>query len=237
MNTQESIDKGQVRRGVTKRIIQILITILLMGLILFLSSGDLAWGWAWLYLGIYTLGVIVNAFVLLRRNPELVAERGEPKEGVKDWDRQLTIVGALLWLLVFLVAGLDHRFGWSGGLPLWPHLLGLLMYVVGNAITMWALNTNTFFSTSVRIQEDRGHTVVNTGPYAIIRHPGYSGMFLHITGIPLMLGSLWAFIPAFLMDAISILRTLLEDQTLQEELDGYRAYSEEVRYRLMPGVW
>jgi protein-S-isoprenylcysteine O-methyltransferase Ste14 len=102
---------------------------------------------------------------------------------------------------------------------------------------LWALYTNTFFSTSVRIQDDRGHEVVKNGPYAIIRHPGYSGMILHMTGIPLLLGSIWALLPALLVNVAAVIRTRLEDQTLQEELPGYRKYTSEVQFRLAPGLW
>jgi protein-S-isoprenylcysteine O-methyltransferase Ste14 len=237
METPQTYDEQQVRRGVIKRFIQIIGTIILMGLVLFAASGDLSWVWAWVYLGIYTLGVIINAFFLLPKNPELVAERGEPKEGVKEWDRKLSLAGALLWLLTFLVAGLDHRFGWTATMFIYLHLLGLLIFMLGNALTVWALYVNAFFSTSVRIQEDRGQTVVSTGPYAFVRHPGYVGMILHIAGLPLLFGSIWAYVPALLMVGVTVIRTSLEDQTLQDELQGYKDYTEQVRYRLLPGIW
>lgn len=227
----------EIRQGIIKRFIQIGITVLMMGLVLFIASGDLSWGWAWLYLLAYVLGVVINASILLRRDPGLVAERGQPKEGVKDWDRKLTRITVPLWLLIFLIAGLDRRFGWTPALPVWIHISGLVLYAIGNAIVLWALNTNTFFSTSVRIQDDRGHEVVKDGPYAIIRHPGYSGMILHMTGIPLLLGSIWALLPALLVNVAAVIRTRLEDQTLQEELPGYREYTSEVQFRLAPGLW
>ena len=208
-----------------------------MGLVLFLAAGDLSWSWAWLYLSLYTLGVVINALFLLPKSPELVAERGEPKEGVKEWDRKLTLPGAIFWLLTFLVAGLDYRFGWTGMVSFYLHILGLLIYLIGNVFTMWALNENVYFSTAVRIQEERGQTVVSSGPYALVRHPGYIGMILHVSSLPLLFGSLWAFIPALMMDVLTVIRTSLEDRTLQEELAGYRDYAEKVRYRLLPGVW
>jgi protein-S-isoprenylcysteine O-methyltransferase Ste14 len=236
--TEPSSDPNSVmRRGILKRILQILISILLMGMLLFFASGDLRWSWAWLYLGTYALGALINGAVMFRRNPSLIAERGEPKEGVKAWDRKLTRFVAPLWLLIFFVAGLDHRFGWTAPLPLWCHIAGLSVYLLGNSLTLWAINANAFFSTSVRIQHDRGHRVVDRGPYAFIRHPGYAGMLLHMLALPIMLGALWALIPAAVMNAGTVLRTSLEDRTLKAELDGYEEYAGRVSERLIPGLW
>ncbi len=130
----------------------------------------------------------------------------------------------------------DGRYHWSR-LPWWVCLMGYTFLIVGLAGMTWAQAVNKFFEATVRIQTDRGHTVIDTGPYAIVRHPGYSAGYLIFVGMPLALGSLWALTPAILLCPLLVLRTIWEDQTLREELDGYREYSQRVRYRLIPGMW
>jgi protein-S-isoprenylcysteine O-methyltransferase Ste14 len=136
-----------------------------------------------------------------------------------------------------IVAGLDHRFGWSPVFPLWLIVLGIFLTALGYAISAWAFIENRFFSSVVRIQTERGHVVCDSGPYRIVRHPGYAGNILPLLGIVLALGSVWTVIPAVVALVIAILRTALEDRTLQEELLGYREYAHHVRYRLFPGIY
>ena len=136
-----------------------------------------------------------------------------------------------------IVAGLDHRYAWSAAFPLWLNLLGLILIAIGYFFASWALAENRFFSGVVRIQADRGHVVCDTGPYRIVRHPGYAGNILALFGIVLAFSSLWTLIPAALALVIAVLRTALEDRTLQEELPGYRDYATRVRYRLSPGLY
>jgi len=179
----------------------------------------------------------VNAILMIRRNPEMVAERAEVKEGTKDWDRVLTSLGALLWLLILLVTGLDKRFSWSSDFSLYIQLLAFIFVVLGYSFASWAMLSNPFFAGTVRIQEERGHSVATTGPYRYVRHPGYSGWSLANLATPIALGSLVGLVPAVLFLLNLIIRTAKEDQTLQDELDGYKEYTEQVRYRLLPGVW
>ena len=136
-----------------------------------------------------------------------------------------------------IVAGLDHRFGWSPAFPLWLILLGFFLIAFGYAFAVWALVENRFFSSVVRIQTDRGHVVCDSGPYRIVRHPGYAGNILPLLGIVLALSSLWTLIPAAVALVIAVIRTALEDRTLQEELPGYKEYARRVRYRLFPGIY
>jgi protein-S-isoprenylcysteine O-methyltransferase Ste14 len=136
-----------------------------------------------------------------------------------------------------IVAGLDHRFGWSPAFPLWLVVFGFVLILLGYAFAAWALAENRFFSSVVRIQTDRGHAVCDSGPYRLVRHPGYAGNIPPLLGIVLALGSAWTLIPAAVALIIAVVRTALEDQTLQEELPGYRDYARRVRYRLVPGIY
>jgi protein-S-isoprenylcysteine O-methyltransferase Ste14 len=138
---------------------------------------------------------------------------------------------------MLLTAGLDARFGWSPELPLAFKIGMLPVAVLGHLLILWAMKANKFFSGVVRIQKDRGHSVITGGPYKVVRHPGYVGMIVFGFATPLVLGSLWAFIFGVLMMCITVARTVLEDRTLQEELEGYKDYAGLVRYRLLPGIW
>ncbi len=227
----------EVKSGIRKRISQIIFVVFLMGALMFISAGRLDWIWAWIYLAFYSVLVVINGVSLLRKNPELVAERAGGKEDTKDWDRRITRITSLFWFLQFIIAGIDIRFGWTGGLPLWVHIIGAVLVITGNAFANWAMHTNTYFSTEVRIQKDRGQSVITEGPYQVVRHPGYIGFSVAAIGLPLFLGSLWALLPTIGMVAGIIVRTSLEDRTLQEELPGYKEYTTEVQYRLCPGVW
>jgi len=175
-----------------------------------------------------------------RRHPGLLAERQniENIQTVKAWDKVLAPLMALsIGLPLVIVAGLDHRFGWSSAFPLWLILLGFFLIAFGYAFAVWALVENRFFSSVVRIQTDRGHVVCDSGPYQIVRHPGYAGNLLPLLGIVLALSSLWTLIPAAVALVIAVIRTALEDRTLQEELPGYKEYARRVRYRLFPGIY
>jgi protein-S-isoprenylcysteine O-methyltransferase Ste14 len=122
-------------------------------------------------------------------------------------------------------------------MPAWLYVLGALVFLLGNAILLWARYTNRFFSSMVRIQTDRGHTVCKAGPYRYVRHPGYVGGILMALGMGIVLGSWWACVPQLLASTLLVWRTSREDQTLQAELPGYGEYTRETRYRLLPGVW
>ena len=243
MNREETARQpagnADVTRGILKRAVQLGIQFLLLAGILFLSSGRLDWWFAWVYLGIFVLGVGVNSFVLLRVNPELIAERAlQFTPETKKWDRILaTIWGLMSAIVSLLVAGLDKRFGWSPQIPLTVQLIAMLLHMFGSAFAGWALVSNAFFAGTVRIQTERGHAVVSTGPYRIVRHPGYAAWILSGLATPVMLASLWALLPATLAQGALVLRTVLEDRTLREELPGYRDYARKVRHRLVPGIW
>ncbi|MDY6875108.1 MAG: isoprenylcysteine carboxylmethyltransferase family protein [Chloroflexota bacterium] len=210
------------------------------GAILFLSAGRLDWVWGWVFLGLLAATLISHVLILVPINPELLAERsrGICQEGAKGWDKWVaTFAAGMGTVPTWVVAALDVRFEWSASLPLALHIGGLVGSVLGWALFMWAMGANAFFSEAVRIQEERGHTIVTNGPYRYVRHPGYVGAILALLATPLLLGSLWALIPAGLAAIGYVVRTALEDGMLQEELDGYTEYTQQTHYRLLPGVW
>jgi protein-S-isoprenylcysteine O-methyltransferase Ste14 len=141
-----------------------------------------------------------------------------------------------LLLVIYIIAGLDERFSWSAE-PFWVKALGGIAFALSLAITFWVMKSNTYLSTFVRIQDDRGQTTITGGPYRFVRHPMYAGMLLMSPGMPLLLGSWWALIPGLLNILLFIARTALEDRLLQTELPGYLDYSKKVRFRLIPGIW
>ncbi len=206
----------------------------------FLSSGDWCWDLGWIFSGVMILGTLASRMIATRLHPDLERERltAGARYDTKAWDKWLMpLIGVWLPTLAVWVAGLDERLGWSPDLAAWVHGLGLVLMLVGFALGSWAMAVNAFFSSYVRIQKDRGHRVVTTGPYAIVRHPGYLGAALAMIGMPLLLDSLWAFFPVLLILAGGVVRTWLEDKTLLAELPGYREYAAKVRHRLIPAVW
>jgi len=214
----------------------ILSNLLFLGILLGCAGTPSYWP-AWIYVG---TGVLMSALtrVVLRKNPELLAERGRPGPDAKPWDKKLLGLGFLLTLATQIVAGLDAgRHHWNPHLA-WPWFAaGLFLTLAGMTLFLLALKENRFFSSVVRIQRDRGHTVCDSGPYRVVRHPGSAGMIIGTLGIPLLLMSAWSAIPTALFVAVMIARTHLEDCALENELEGYRAYQQSTRFRLVPGLW
>jgi protein-S-isoprenylcysteine O-methyltransferase Ste14 len=221
-------------------VLRTLISTSIVSLLPFVVSGRWDWLVGWAYVGLSLLLSMLTQAVLAWRYPELWVERvtSLEKEGVKPWDRWLVpFISILGPALLIGVAGLDVRYGWSPELPLAAHLGGLVGILLGYSIGSWALFSNPFFSGVVRIQTERGHRVVSHGPYRFVRHPGYAGNLLYYLGVPLFFGTLWAYLPAALLLLITVIRTALEDRTLQAELHGYASYAGRVHFRLLPGVW
>jgi protein-S-isoprenylcysteine O-methyltransferase Ste14 len=234
--TQANARQPRLERSGINRIIQVFVSVLLMGLVLFLSAGRLDWPAAWIFLGFYVLVILTLGVWAMRQNPEVVNERGK-MHNIKSWDKMLMTLYTVMIFVLFGVAGLDAgRFGWSV-MPIALQVVGLGALACAMAVTYWAMATNPFLSTIVRIQADRGHYVVTSGPYRYVRHPMYAMMFLMWPGIALELGSWWALLPAAVIVIVFVIRTALEDRTLQAELTGYTAYAQRVRYRLVPGLW
>jgi len=204
---------------------------------LFLPAGTWLWTKGWLFILLFVLASILAMSYLRRVNPEVIAARINRHEGTKRWDRILLAIFFPTALVIPILAALDDgRFHWFH-VPWWGCVLGYTLLIAGLVGVTWAESVNKFFEPSVRIQTDRGHRVIDNGPYAIVRHPGYVSGFLVFIGMPLSLGSLWALIPAILSCLLLVVRTAFEDRTLRDELTGYKEYAQRVRYRLIPGVW
>ncbi len=220
--------------------IRLIAVYLFIPMVLFVCGGDFGWWQAWVYSLLIVAAGVGGRILAERRHPGLMAERQniEKLQEAKTWDKTLAPLMALsVGFPLVIVAGLDHRFGWSPVFPLWLIVLGFFLIALGYAFSVWAFVENRFFSSVVRIQTDRGHEVCDSGPYRIIRHPGYAGNILPLLGIVLALSSLWTLIPAAVALVIAVIRTTLEDRTLQEELPGYQEYAYRVRYRLIPGIY
>jgi protein-S-isoprenylcysteine O-methyltransferase Ste14 len=223
----------------TKTIIKVIAAFIIFIALLFGPAGTLNWPEAWIFLILYSLSITLLVIWLKKHDPELLKERVsvQNKEDVKKWDRIIISIFSILFLVLLAVTGLDAaRFHWSQ-VPLWIKIFGFLCFVPASILIFLVMKENTYLSEMVRIQEDRGQQVCTTGPYKHIRHPMYIGIITFLLCLPLALGSFYALIPASLAVILFILRTSLEDKTLQKELPGYDEYAEKVRYRLIPGVW
>lgn len=225
---------SEIRSNIKRRLVQTVIGFVVIFAVLCLSAGTITWKWGLIFFGLNILVMIVNSIVLPR---EVIAERGAKKENVKQWDKVLTWVGMVPSFGMMIVAGLDYRFGWTEEPGMLVHSIGIILFLLGNALFTWAMCSNKFFSTRVRLQFDRGHKVETGGPYKIVRHPSYIGYMLFSLASPLILGSFWGLIPAALFIPFFIVRTALEDATLMKELDGYKDYAKKVRFRMFPGIW
>ena len=228
-----SMDSPTVRR----RMVQVLLTLFIQVALLFTSAGTLIWPMAWVLQAEYLIILVLNRYYFLRDKPELMAERGKPKQGVKKWDKTITAVIMLFNLSLLVIIGLDKRFIWSPIFPLTLQIIGLFLIASGQLLFSWAMASNPFFSTLVRIQEDRGQIVAQQGPYRFVRHPGYVGYIVFTLATPMALSSLWGFIPAGIISVLLVLRTNFEDKMLLDELEGYDQFSNQTKYRLIPGVW
>jgi protein-S-isoprenylcysteine O-methyltransferase Ste14 len=221
-------------------VIRFLFTTLFMLGVLFLAAGRLQWWQGWAYTGMTLFVLVLSRGLLLIKDPEMARERAEAgrRENVKAWDRILIPAIAIYGPLVsWIIAGLDVRFGWTPDLPDYIQILALCVIFIASMLGTWAMLVNRFFSSHVRIQTDRGHTVVNTGPYRVVRHPGYAGNVLAWIAAPVFFSSYWVAVVSVVVIALTVLRTALEDRTLQQELPGYREYTQQVRCRLVPGIW
>jgi protein-S-isoprenylcysteine O-methyltransferase Ste14 len=208
--------------------------------LLILSSGDAHWTEGWAYSGFALAYTVLGRLALFAKNPGLAEERaaGFGRADVEPWDRKIVPwIGLILPTLTMIAAGIDHRLGGAPHFPAWLRASSALPMVAGALLALWAALKNPFFSSVARLQPDRGQVVVTSGPYRVIRHPGYAGTVVFNLLTPLALGSSWALAPAGAVVLLTVLRTHLEDRMLREKLAGYRDYAARTRHRLVPGLW
>ena len=233
-------EKPKLTRSGIKRIIVIYVTMVWTNLLFFVAAGRIDLPRAWAYIIISVLLETGIFYVFLVRYPmltELINARGEMKIE-KGWDKLFALLYALSTLVLLpIVAGLDvGRFNWSY-LGIWGLVVGLIFLVGAMLFSTWAMIVNIFFEPGVRIQKERGQEVIMTGPYAIVRHPGYASFIFLYFSFPLTVGSGYSLFVSLFIALLFIVRTALEDATLQKELEGYVEYTKKVRYRLIPFVW
>ena len=202
----------------------------------FVNAPRLGWTLGWIYVGIIVATLTINMTCLLRWNPDLLRRRMRVSKFSKTWDKVWAVLFGVAMIAIYVVAVMEARDRVSSA-PGAAWLLGLAIFVPGWALAIWSMVVNPFFEKTVRIQTDHGHRVIDTGPYAYMRHPGYVGFAGWMLSTPLLLASAWAFIPALISVVLLVIRTELEDRTLHEELPGYAEYASRVRFRLIPGVW
>lgn len=229
--------KGHLDRDGIKGLVREAARLVIQGLIIFLCAGRMDWLRGWIYLGLALSVQTLTIVFLALKDPQLINRRARVQKGTKGFDLLLLSLIFPLSYLALAVSSLDGgRYGWSE-----PGLLSLYSagaaFVLGGALLAWAMGVNTHFEATIRIQEDQGHQVCASGPYAQVRHPGYLGWLLVLLSTPLILGSWWGLIPAGLASGLIVVRTALEDRTLKLELDGYKDYSLKVKYRLLPFLW
>jgi protein-S-isoprenylcysteine O-methyltransferase Ste14 len=231
---------GQTRRlgpVVAKRMLQISAVTAGWSALLFACAGRLDWPRGWICLAVYLFGIAVTAILTIWKNPDVIAARARLHADAKGFDKLFTALYAPLVFVVPAVAGLDavrFRWSWMPFQTVWP---GVFLYLLATVPVVWAMTANPFLETQVRIQTDRGHRVIATGPYRLVRHPMYVGVILQNIATPLILGSGWAYVPVAVVVALFLWRTAREDRTLRNELAGYEEYARRTRYRLLPGVW
>lgn len=231
---------NEPRTVISWRVIaQMLVFIVLVPFLPLLISARWGWWEAWAYALIGILGFAISRALAARRHPDLLAERARflQQKDATPWDKALAPLLGLGGAVLPLVVGLDARFGWSSPFSLPVKIAALVVILAGYALGSYALMENRFFSGMVRIQTDRGHQVVSSGPYRWLRHPGYAGALLSYVATPFFLDSQWAFLAVLFLLIVLVVRTALEDRFLQNELPGYRDYARRVRFRLLPGVW
>ena len=220
-------------------ILQLVVFILVVPFLPLLLSGRWNWWEAWFYALVYILTFVISRALAARRSPDILKERGKFMDhaDTQPWDKILAPLVGLGGGLLPLAVGLESRFGSQPVFSLGLKLSAITLFLAGMIWASAALIENSFFSGTVRLQKERGQKVIASGPYAVMRHPGYSGALLTYLSTPILLESWWAFLPAVFLLVVLVLRTFLEDRFLQENLPGYKEYAARVRYRLLPGVW
>ena len=212
-------------------------SVLVLWALIFIPAGRLDYIPGWICLAVMVIGFSGVTAHVAKRTPSLIRRRMKAGAGTPVWDRVLVSIFQVLFVAILVVGALDAgRYRWTS-LPLWLQVAGLLLMIVGMQLVAWAMGQNPHFESTVRIQADQNHRVIESGPYRIVRHPGYVGAILLLIGMPLVLNSAWALLSAILSSISLVVRTRAEDHFLQKNLKGYREFTQRTRYRLVPGVW
>jgi protein-S-isoprenylcysteine O-methyltransferase Ste14 len=227
------------KKSAVRVYVMLLLVLVFIPLLPMTITGRWNWWEAWVMAAVYVLTFIIGRVIAAKKTPDILMERANYSghDNTQPWDKWLSPVVAFGSVFILLAAGLDALFHWLPDFSLGLELLGLTLIVLGYGLGSYGLIENAFFSGTVRLQPERGHTVISSGPYAWVRHPGYLGSLIANIGIPLLLDSAWAFIPVIVIAFFFILRTHLEDRFLRANLPGYSEYAKKVRYRLLPGIW
>jgi protein-S-isoprenylcysteine O-methyltransferase Ste14 len=220
-----------------KAIIASYVGVLLYAGLVFLGAWKLAYWQGLLYVVLALVGVTVS-HILVPAGSTITTDRAREARAGRAWDRRLLGAFFVVNVVTFLAAGLDSgRFGWTGDVPLVVTVGGAVLMLVGQVLFALAKRENAFFSSTVRIQSERGHRVCDTGLYRFVRHPGYLGMLMSLLAFPLVMNACWAFVPAGIGAALLVVRTVLEERFLVQELPGYAEYTNKTRWRLFPGLF
>lgn len=230
---------GKLNRSGKIYLAKSLVSPLIVAIMFFWAAGSTDFPRGWLFILMTAIHVWASAILLAIYNPEVCNERQDfmKKKGTKSWDWFLLITyGLMQFYIQTMVMGLDAGSGWTYLGPEWI-IPGIALFLGSVTLIVWAMTENPFFECTVRIQKDRKQRVITTGPYAIVRHPGYVAALLWAFAGPFVVGSALGLLPGAIAAAVMVLRTHLEDRTLQAELGGYKDYAKRVRYRLLPGLW
>ena len=219
-----------------RRFVQVFGIVVVYAVCLFVAAGTLRWWNAWAYLGLFVFAILTGGLYVARQNPAIINERGRPSENTKPFDKLFGRLTIPLILGAFIIAGLDHRFGWSA-VPLWLQIAGFSLLLPVNYMPYWVMLVNAYAATTVRVETERGQHVISDGPYRFVRHPMYSMVIVGYALAPLIFGSWWVAVPIGLIIGLFIWRTAREDATLLAEMPGYADYAQKTRYRLLPGIW
>ncbi|HEX3014435.1 MAG TPA: isoprenylcysteine carboxylmethyltransferase family protein [Methanobacterium sp.] len=220
------------RRGVIVNFFLIIFSLPVM----LISANEINWINGWVYFGFMISYEVIYTLLLMKINPKLLNERANIiKKGTKRFDKVFAVLYLPLYFLIMIISGFDAvRYGWSI-MPLWLTILGLVMAILASYVSFWAMSVNSYFECTVIIQ--KGQQVCKSGPYRVVRHPGYAAGIISVLAAPLILGSWWGLVPSTMLAIMIAIRTLLEDRTLQKELQGYKEYAKTTRYRLIPWIW
>lgn len=207
--------------------------VILVGLLIFLPAGTVDYFGGWLFMGVLFVPMFCAGVVMMIKNPELLKKRLIAKEKQKEQSAVIKLSG-LVFILGFVLCGLEVRFGWYK-LPLWVTILGTVIFLFAYILYAEVLRENTYLSRTIEVQKDQ--KVIDSGLYGIVRHPMYAAVVLLFLSIPLVLGSLYAFIIFFAFPFILAIRIKHEEEFLEKELNGYKDYKNKVKFRLIPYIW